>query len=276
MLPVYVINLRRRPDRWRRVAEQLERLEIKFTRIEAVDARSLVARDIQAGKPTKFNRSIHWRINLGSAAGMLSTSKALLSLLETDAPAALVLEDDAELAADVPALLTSIDWWPSGVHIVRLEESSQESPHWSGSAPLWRVSSGTTPSGRSLHRLERWCGGSAAYLIDRRGAQLALQAFADPDNTVDHTLFDMRSSKTARRMGTVQVMPAMARQCDSTSDQLEWRSAASRKGWARRWYRLRRNINAIPCKTRLLILRVLGLVSKTTVSFRALHDVDCL
>ena len=198
---------------------------------------------------------------------MLSTSKAMISLLGSHAPAALILQDDAELAPDVLTLLESIDWWPAGAHIVRLEESCQASPHWRRSAPLWKAS-GKTPSGRDLCRLERWCGGAAAYLIDRRGAQIALSAFADPDHTTDHTLFDLRSSKTARRMGTVQAMPAMARQCDQDrSDQQEWRKVAELRGWNRRLNRLKRNIASVPYKTRVHLLRGIGLVKKVPIVY---------
>ena len=270
MFPVFVINLDRRPDRLNRIAGHLHQLGLEFTRVPAIDAKVLASQDEQRKKKVvdrvSGNRKVCWRIQLGAAAGMLSTSKAMISLLGSNAPAALILQDDAELAPDVPALLNSVEWWPSGVHVVRLEESYQRSPHWSNSAPLWK-SSGKTPSGRSLHRLERWCGGAAAYLIDRRGAQIALTAFADPDQTIDHTLFDLRVSKTARQLGTVQVLPAMARQCDEVSDQLAWREAAQLWGWDRRLHRLRRNIGSMPHKAKVHFLRSVGVVQKLPVVY---------
>lgn len=100
---------------------------------------------------------------------MLGTGKALIALLGSDAPVALILEDDAGFAPNTPGLLESVDWRPPGAHIVRLEEGS-DYPH-----PLWQPS-GRTSLGRALRRLERWCPGAAANLIDRRsrsaGAQL--------------------------------------------------------------------------------------------------------
>ena len=267
MFPVFVINLDRRPDRWRRISEHLEKLGIRATRVPAIDARVLATQDGESRKARVSGGSVCWRINLGAAAGMLSASKAMISLLGSTAPAGLILEDDAELAPDVPSLLESIDWWPVGARIVRLEESSQVSPYWYRSAPLGKPL-GKTPSGRELRRLERWCGGSAAYLIDRRGAQVALSAFADPIHTVDHTLFNLRSSKVARRMRTVQVLPAMARQRDDdSSDQREWRKVAELHGWERRFCRLKRNIGAMPYSARVHVLRGVGLVKRVRVIY---------
>ena len=268
-LPVYVINLDRRPDRWAAMQEELGRLGIEAERIPAVDARLLAAQEERDRKT--WGSPPFWRINLGSAANMLGHSRAMISLLGSNAPAALILEDDAELASDTPALLETVDWWPSGTRIVRLEESNQAGAKWSQSAPLWR-SSGKTPSGRDLRRLERWCPGSAAYLISREGARIALGAFADPDLTVDHTLFDLRYSRTARRFGTVQVFPAMARQAvDDASDVQNWRSKAELRGFTRRRDRLRRNLRCVPYKVRLLALRAGGKVQKVTVEYRNIH-----
>lgn len=264
MLPVFIINLDRRSDRWEAMSVQMDRLGIQATRIAAVDARLLAAQEEwrrTAGDPP------FWRINLGSAANMLGHARAMFELLGSDAPAALILEDDAALALDTPSLLESLDWWPSGAHVVRLEASHQASSRWREAAPLWR-SSGKTPSGRGLHRLERWCPGSAAYLIDRRGAQIALAAFADPDNTVDKTLFDFRYSRTARRLRTVQILPAMARQREEDgTDQAAWREAKELRGRERRIYRLRRNLRALPYNARVLALGALGVVRKTRILY---------
>ena len=264
MLPVFIINLDRRPDRWAAMSAQMDRLGIQATRIAAVDARMLAA---QEDRRRTTGDIPFWRINFGSAANMLGHSRAMIELLGSGAPAALILEDDAALAPDTPSLLESLDWWPSGAHIVRLEASLLASPRWHKAAPLWR-SSGKTPSGRGLHRLERWCAGSAAYLIDRSGAQIALAAFADPDHTVDKTLFDFRYSRTARRLRTVQILPAMARQREEAgTDQAAWRKAAELQGRKGLVHRLHRNLRAMPYKTRVHALRALGMVRNVRISY---------
>ncbi len=65
-------------------------------------------------------------------------------------------------------------------------------------------------------------------MIDRRGAQTALKAFADPDHTVDHTLFDLRYSRTARRLRPMQIVPAIGRRrvesgTDQKRDRFDWK-----------------------------------------------------
>ena len=259
MLPVYVINLDRRLDRWAMISEQLDRLGMEATRIPAVDARLLATQE--EWEQTTNGNAPFWRINLGAAAGMLGHSKAMIGLLGSDTPAALILEDDAELASDTPALLDGTDWWPTGAHIVRLE-GGYDTPR-----PVWRPT-GTTPTGRALRRLERWCPGSAAYMIDRQGARIALAAFADPNLTVDHTLFDLRYSKTARRLCPMQVAPAMAQQrLENGTDQRQWREKAEQRVRARLLYRLRRTVGAIPYKARVAALTALGMVRKTQIPY---------
>ena len=267
-IPAYVINLDRRPDRWETISRNLDRIGVTAERIPAVDARLLADREerrIERGD----GRS--WRISLGSAAGMQGHAKAMRRLLESDAPAALILEDDAELAQDTASLLQSVAWWPDEATVVRLELTYPAGRRWLMSAPLWRPS-GKTPSGRDLRRLERWAAGSAAYLINREGSVIVLEAFADPDHTVDHTLFDLRVSETARRLHTVQVIPAMARQRqEDESDQDAWRKKrkTATSVSARRRQHLRRNLSSLPYKTRLRFLMLLGLVSKVEIAYRA-------
>ncbi len=168
-LPVYVINLDRRPDRWQAISENLDRIGVTAQRIPAVDAQELAERqeqEIAHGNGPLF------AINLGAAACIQGHRKAMAALLESDRPAALILEDDAELASDTSALLQSTDWWPSGAMVVRLEDGLDK-------PRLLRAPYGATPTSRRLHRFERWIPGSAGYLIGRDGARLALDAFAD-------------------------------------------------------------------------------------------------
>ena len=272
-LPVYVINLDGRPDRWAFMSEQCDRLGIEATRIPAVDA-ELLAKRPAADVRKQGRRLKEWRggLNPGALACAYSHLKALQAFQESGEPAALILEDDAELADDTPGLLESVDWWPAGTHIVRLEDSVLPSPRWYRAAPLWR-SSGKTPSGRELHRLERWIPGAAAYLINRRGADIAIPAFADPYYPADHILFDLRYDMTARRLQTLQIMPAMARQYETPGSSLgnlgAWSDTYKLKGRARRLYKLRRNLHALPYKIRVLTLRAMRKVRKQRIEYSA-------
>ena len=150
MLPIFVINLDRRPDRMRSIVVNLDQLGLKAHRIPAVDSRTVT--DEELNERVSLNgssRSIE--LDRGAGACVFSHLQALDKFLSgSDALAALMLEDDAELAADVPALLESTGWWPAGAKIIRLENLHRHS------RGLWRPS-GKTPNGRDLRRLERWC-----------------------------------------------------------------------------------------------------------------------
>ena len=150
MLPIFVINLDRRPDRMRSIVANLDQLGLKDYRIPTGDA-SIVT-DEELNERVSLNgssRSIE--LDRGAGACVFSHLQALDKFLSgSDALAALMLEDDAELAADVPALLESTGWWPAGAKIIRLENLHRHP------RALWRPS-GKTPNGRDLRRLERWC-----------------------------------------------------------------------------------------------------------------------
>ena len=258
-LPVYVINLDRRPDRWQAISENLDRIGVRAQRIPAVDAQQLAERqkqEIARGNGPLF------AINLGAAACIQGHRMAMTALLESPHTAALILEDDAELAADTPALLEFTDWWPAGAMVVRLEDGLDK-------LRLLRAPCGATPTGRRLHRFERWIPGSAGYLVSREGARVALDAFADPTETTDHTLFDLRVSAAARRFRTVQIVPAMVRQRErsATSDIAAWRDAGEPKGLQRQGFRLGRSLRSFPYKAKLLGLRLTGRVRRGEVGY---------
>ena len=133
-LPVYVINLDRRPDRLASIAANLNNIGLPFERIPAIDAQSLPA----IGKNPLVNR--------GSRACLLSHAEALRRFLDTAHPAAAFLQDDVEVAADLPAHCVSIDWWPAGTALVKLD-----TPNNLKNLQGWLC--GQTPSGRDLRSI---------------------------------------------------------------------------------------------------------------------------
>lgn len=128
MFPVYVINLDRRPDRLAAITAALDRLGMPFERVPATDANDLPSRDLP---PT---------MDMGAVACALSHSEAIRRFLGTPREVALILEDDVELATDVPMLCESVDWWPHGTSCVKLND-----PGHRKSVQGWRC--GRTPIG---------------------------------------------------------------------------------------------------------------------------------
>ena len=254
MLPVFVINLDRRPDRWQAISADLDRIGVVAERIPALDAREL------AGE-VRLGRRPPGRVNLGSAANAMGHANAMRRLLESDSPAALILEDDAELSRDTATLLHSVDWWPHDAKVVRLE-------HGFGKLRLCGRAAASTPNGRQLRHLARWIGGSSAYLINRDGARIALQALVDPQLTIDMILFDLRYSRMARLLRPYQILPAMARQRGMGSDILPWYSRE--RGLRRR--SVAQVAMAIPFKLRILLLRAAGQIHQVDVIYRDTVD----
>ena len=255
-IPAYVINLDRRPDRWATISENLERIGVTAERIPAVDARLL---EQQEQRAIERGNDPLYKISLASAANMCSQSTAMGRFLRTDAPACLILEDDAELADDTASLLAEIEWWPADSEIVRLEEAAPVGSKWRNAPPLWSRPCGRTPSGRALHRTERGYGGSAAYIVNRAGAARAIRAFASPADNTDQILFNLRTSPTARALRPVQIVPAMARQRpEESSDQATWLQKRPRPK-----YRLK----SLRYMARVRLLMALRLVRRVTVEY---------
>lgn len=243
-LPVYVINLARRPDRYAVVSKQLDRLGIAHERVPAVDAME-IDREI----------SVDLTLTSAEAAVRASHARAMSRLLEADARAALIIEDDAVLASDTPSLLRSTDWWPAGARVVRLEANPF------GNMRLGKRL-GSTPDGRGVHRLHGIASGSAAYMVDRRGAILARSELCRSGELrlpIDMALFNLRTSKLARRLRTAQINPGAARQMSYSDSDIE------RSGVDAQWRRAKRS----RCYSmRLGVLRTLGIVSRARVTYQ--------
>ena len=245
-LPVFVINLDRRPDRWEAMSAQLDRLGIEARRIPAVDARLLAAQE-EWERDTNGNPP-EWNVDLGAVACAYSHRKALRAFLDTGERAALILEDDAELADDTPSLLEAVDWWPPEARMITLTPGAVP-------VPLYPAST-ETPSGRTVHRFERFASCAAAYLVSREGAEFVSPYLDNPELPTDVMYFDHRYSRLARELRAFQIVPGAARQIDSANDTdlEEWRLNERPKCW--------RNLQALPYRTRLRVLLIMGKVSK--------------
>ena len=258
-VPIYVINLDRRPDRLRAVIGDFDRLGLGIERVPAVDAamvtdsalRERVNLDFQLGK-----------MGRGSEANVLSHCRALETFLGTPAPAALILEDDAEPAHDLPHFLRSLDWWPEPFGLVKFEAFGRKELFFGREcAPRHRE--------RQLRPIALWTAGSAAYMVNREAARDILDMCRDATMPIDHMLFDLRVSRLARRLRPVQVLPGLVRQRveQSGSDIEAMKKAMQPGGLARRWYRLKWHSMAIPRKAVVKSRAVFGRTEKALLEF---------
>ncbi len=189
-LPAFVINLDRSTDRWQLVRENLDRIGLKVTRIVAIDGLSL---------PSDPSTRL---LGAGTVACALSHYKAMAAFLKCAAPAALILEDDADVGASVPSIIQSLDWWPQGHGLVQLvSQRRARNRIWLGH------SVGVTPDGRTLHPIVYKHMGGYGYLIDRDSAEQVLGVAPNVPMPIDHLLFHVANSKIARRARPLQVVP---------------------------------------------------------------------
>ena len=171
-VPVFAINLDRSTDRWQLICDNLDRIGLKATRIVAIDGLSL------ADDPsTKL-------LGAGPVACARSHYKAMAAFLKCAAPAALILEDDAIVGTSVPSIIQSLDWWPEGHGLVKMESVNK------ARGRIWLGRSvGFTPDGRSLHPIVYKHMGGYGYLIDRTTAEQVLAVAPDVPMPIDNCCF---------------------------------------------------------------------------------------
>lgn len=238
-IPVYVVNLARRPDRLQRIGAHLAARGVTFEAVEACDARSVpeaeIARSVHATGPLGL-------LGLGDRACTVSHMRAWRRFLDGQAEHALFLEDDAFLAEDLAATLADDGWIPSGAAAVKLEKYGD-----GASRLLLGPAAGQTPCGRAVRSMLSRHVGGAAYILSRRGARIALAADGRIRVPVDHLLFNANVSAVARRLRPLIVVPAMATQraYPYESDIAPLGKAARPSGWKLRWRKIKRGFYEI-------------------------------
>ncbi len=237
MLPVFVINLDRRPDRWTAIMGQLDRLRIEAMRIPGIDAGSIVG-------------SIHDGLSLPQSGCRESHLVAISEFLRTDAPASLILEDDAELAPDVRRLLASVEWWPAGTNAIKLNGRRK--------ALLLGRPIGETPYGSAIRPISWASAGAYAYMLNRAGAEIILNMASSVGMTADSMLFHMPGSPIARRLKPSHVVPGIARHADHFGSDNEGEFFPRTTGPA---------VRAV-LKARICLRRMTGQVRRVEVPYR--------
>ncbi len=166
MIPVYVLNLARSPQRRALMTRELARAGVAAEFVAAVD-----------GRARRLPR--HPRLSVAETALILSHRKAWRRLLDSGGEYAVVLEDDTHLGAGFAAVLDA-DWRRFPFDVVKLETSFDR---------VWLARRVTAFGERKLRRLgaEHLC--AAGYLISRAGALKLLEATRGLAEPVDHALF---------------------------------------------------------------------------------------
>ena len=164
-LGIWVINLDRAPQRLERVRAQLGRLGLPFTRLAAVDARTLEPAQRAALDEATYRRRHGMAPVWGELGCYLSHVAVMRAFLAGPWRAALVLEDDVLLHDTLPEVLRGLLAQPRRWDMVKLSAVHRGTPV--AVAPV-------APGHRLAVMLSRVTG-SSAYLINRAAAQAYLR-----------------------------------------------------------------------------------------------------
>ena len=206
-IPVWVINLNKRPDRLKKIAKRLDDLGIEWNRLEAVDGSN--SSDLQL-EISKRNGEIG-AISNGARACSASHSKFWKELVLSKFKFGIILEDDVELSDDFKDLVTSITWIPKNSHLIKLEKASA---HKTSKLLLGPELSDALNNSRHVRKMySRHCG-TAAYLLSSEGAEIALSWKRPFTVPIDHLLFNETVSKLCTALNAMILVPPIAWQSE--------------------------------------------------------------
>lgn len=242
--PILVVSLATATARRAALSERLSALGLEARFVDAIDARTAPP---EAYRDAVAEEGPWGWVPPGDAACTASHRVAWARLLDTGAPAGLILEDDVLLADAVAEVVADLAWWPEGCGIVKLER-------WA--SPRLVVALGRArpgPAGTALHPLLSRHPGAAAYLIARDTAR-ALLSVRPVRMVQDAWLFNPLVSDVPRRHGVLQAVPCLAAQRPRRHDG-EQMDRALRRGIplsSRRRQRLRRGVAELRGAARVL------------------------
>ena len=201
---VYVINLGRNRVRLRAIAGRLDRLHLRWERIDAVDGREFGS--LPWPHFNEFAYRYLWgKIPHPNELGCyLSHYRALRTFIASGAPFAVVAEDDAVFADDFEDVLAELVADATSWDVVKLE-----SRHWG-----WPVTVNAMSNGRRLVAYTQRSTGAAAYLVDRIAAAAYIDRLLPMNVPYDHA-FDQVWRFGLRMRG---VLPRPAWTSDAESD----------------------------------------------------------
>jgi glycosyl transferase, family 25 len=163
-LQTWVINLDRAPERLARITAQLQRLQLPFTRLAAVDAKAFTPAQAALLDEAAYRRKHGMRPVPGELGCYLSHVAVLRAFLASSAQAALVLEDDVQLHDTLPAVLRGLLAQAGRWDMVKLSAVHSGTPQ-----PYLEVA-----PGHQLAVMLSRCTAASAYLVNLRAAQAYL------------------------------------------------------------------------------------------------------
>lgn len=133
---IILINLDRAPERLARMAAQFDQLGLPFERLSATDGRALSDAE-RARADHQARRAIsRYPLSDNEIGCWLSHLRAMQSLLDSGAPMAAIIEDDAALSVKFPAVLTAIEALKRPFDFIDLHRNFRRQEIFHKTAPL--------------------------------------------------------------------------------------------------------------------------------------------
>ena len=203
VIPVWVINLKKRPDRLKKIGKRLNKLGVEWTKIEAVDGQSCKNNDLNIS--SKFGEIGFLSDNTRACSA--SHYKVWEFLISRDFNYGIVLEDDVELSDEFRDLLYDDSWIPKGSNLIKLEKFA---PNKVSKILVGAVLSQALGDTRQVHKMYSRHTGAAAYLISRKGAKKLVKWNSQFTVPVDHLLFNETVSKVCTALKPMILVPPIA------------------------------------------------------------------
>ncbi|GKX32568.1 MAG: glycosyl transferase [Rhizobiaceae bacterium MnEN-MB40S] len=194
---ILLINLDRSPDRLAWMQKEMDERGLTFDRISAVDFQSLSQDEISRHQ---IDREIIMTISPGDVACFLSHRKCWNDMIEKGDDYVCILEDDIYLSRDAARYLSSPDWIPDGVDIVKLE-TFRDKVGYIAKDPIEVGDRILAPLlGRHI--------GAGGYIISRECAERLLKTTEDFHDPVDEMMFNPKLG-LFQTLEILQMVPAI-------------------------------------------------------------------
>jgi glycosyl transferase, family 25 len=177
---IFVINLDRHRQRWRRMEALLH--GTNFKRIAAVDGRTVEGAEWR--EPA--SAMCYEALSRYERACILSHRAAAQAFLAAGDPYCCVLEDDVFISPDFFRFVHEETWIPKNCDLLKIETTRYE---------VFLSRKTAVCLDRNAARLLSAHFGTAAYIISRRGAEILLDATVRPDRPLDYLMFDEEGLK---------------------------------------------------------------------------------
>ena len=175
----FLINLKRSPDRLQKMKTELEKQNIDFERIEAIDANNLSQSDFDICDTP--NIEYPYRIKDGELACFLSHRMCWEKFIKSEKEWGLIIEDHCVLSPKAYNYLRSTDWIPKECEIIQFVFTQK---------PVSYRKEIHLPDGNSLLNIAYSSPiGTSGYFISRRAAEIALQHSNRILSPIDNYLF---------------------------------------------------------------------------------------